>query len=231
MIAIIGEHGFFGTGLCEYFSRHEISYVGINRSNYEAYSVNSNFDVVINCAMPSARFAAKNNPMGDFNETVLKTARIKYDFPNAKVIQISSISAAVQLDTVYGRHKRAAEQLLDEHDLIIRLGPLYDQRLTKGALIDILNNKPVYVSGDTRYGFTPLSWVYSYLKRNLDQVGLIELGAKGYVMLQDLANTLGSKSEFSGARDDQVFSGLLHDQPHANEVIAFCQKYMESQKK
>lgn len=231
MIAVIGEYGFFGKGLCDYLNKHNITYTGINRNNFEAFSTSKDFQIIINCAMPSARFAAKNNPMHDFNETVLKTAEIKYKFPNTKIIQISSISAEVQLNSVYGRHKKAAEQLLDENDLIIRLGPLYDKRLKKGALIDILNNKPVYVSGDTRYGFTPVSWVYSYIAGNFDQVGLVELGAQGYVVLRELANVLGSTSEFLGARDDQIFTGVFQDQPHANDVIEFCKTFVESQEK
>lgn len=228
MIAVVGERGFFGKGLCDYFAKQEIAYVGINRDNYGSLAATKDFDIIFNCAMPSARFAARNQPMVDFQETVQKTAMIKYDFPSAKIIQISSISASVQLDTVYGRHKKAAEQLLTDNDLVVRLGPLYDQRLRKGALIDILRDKPVYVSGDTRYGFTPLSWVYDYLAKNLDQIGLIELGAAGYVELQNLAKILGSKSEFLGPRDDQVFDGVFQDQPNATDVVDFCKTFLES---
>ena len=61
--------------------------------------------------MPSKRFWAQQNPKKDFRETVEKTFNIVNDWKSSKIIQISSISARSQLDTVYGRHKAASEKL------------------------------------------------------------------------------------------------------------------------
>ena len=67
--------------------------------------------------------ATPNQFQKDFIETVQKTRLIIDSFPNAKIVQISSISARTQINRVYGRHKRAAEVLLSSnHDLIFRLG-------------------------------------------------------------------------------------------------------------
>ena len=87
----------------------------------------------------------------------------------------------------------------------------------------------VYVAGESRYGFTPLEWVYCYLIDNLDQVGVVELGSKGFVVLRDLAQALGSKSEFVGERDDQIFMGAFKNQPKANDVIDFCKMILKEQ--
>ena len=64
--------------------------------------------------MPSKRFWAKNNPYKDFIVTVEKTFKIANDWKSSKIIQISSISARSQLNTPYGRHKAAAEKLVDK---------------------------------------------------------------------------------------------------------------------
>lgn len=225
MIVVLGKNGFVGSTLCEHLTSQGFTFEAYGRKEFPSLLERTDVSIVINCAMPSGRFLAKSKPFYDFKETVSKTANIKYSFPDAKIIQISSISASVQLDTIYGKHKRAAELLLDDSDLIIRLGPLYHKKLTKGALIDIIENKTVYVSGDSKYGFTPLEWVCDYIIKNLNTTGLIELGAIGFVKLKDLAYHLGSESTFIGAKDDQVFTELFQNQPNASEVIDFCKKY------
>lgn len=220
-IAIVGGKGFIGTMLNESFIKQGYSTVIITRENYNNYK-NDEFEFVINSAMPSGRFWAKNNPDLDFTETVQKTFNIKYHFKNSKIIQISSISAKVQLDTIYGRHKLAAENLLDNNnDLIIRLGPLYANSLTKGAIIDIINNQTVYVSGSSKYAFTPLEWVCDEIVNNINLSGIHEFGAKNYIELYDLAKKINSKSKFIGDVDDQVFSNAPDYCPDAKEIINF----------
>ena len=120
-VAIIGGNGFVGSELTKSFIKKNFDTQIITRDNYKD-SLNKKYKYVVNSAMPSGRFWAKNNPDLDFKETVEKTFRIKDDFNQSKIIQISSISAKVQLDTIYGRHKLAAEDILDsEKDLIIGL--------------------------------------------------------------------------------------------------------------
>ena len=220
-IAIVGGKGFVGSMLNRSFINQGNSTITITRENYNDYK-NNEFKFVVNCAMPSGRFWAKNNPELDFIETVQKTFNIKHHFKNSKIIQISSISAKVQLDTIYGRHKLAAENLLDiDNDLIIRLGPLYSNSLKKGAIIDIINNQTVYVSGSSKYAFTPLEWVCDEIVNNKNLSGVHELGAKNYIELYDLAKKINSKSKFIGDVDDQVFSNAPDYCPDAKEVINF----------
>ena len=229
-VAIIGANGFVGSMLSRSAQRAGLSVLNVSRENYQDTKNNShNIDVVINTAMPSGRFAAKNNPVKDFSETVEKTFNIKNDFNLSKVVQISSISARVQLDTIYGRHKLSAEGLLNpETDLIIRLGPLYDESLTKGALIDIINDQKVFVDAKTKYAFTPLEWACQLIISNLDHTGVEEVGAKGYVCLEELATTIESTSKFTGQNDDQIFPTADGTAPDASEVIQFAQARKQS---
>jgi nucleoside-diphosphate-sugar epimerase len=225
VIAVIGANGFVGKVMCEAIRKYGFSLVELTRENYDIASRNQAVDFIVNCAMPSGRFWAKNNREADFMETVVKTSNIISDFPDSKIIQISSISARVQLDSIYGRHKLAAEALLDlDKNLVIRLGPLYHESMTKGGLIDIVNDRRVFLSGKTKYAFTPVDWVCDSILKHIDFCGLLELGSSGYVVLEDLAHSLNSMSEFEGACDDQIFPDGPDDRPHADNVITFARK-------
>ncbi|MDG1693885.1 MAG: hypothetical protein P8I13_03370 [Porticoccaceae bacterium] len=222
-IAIIGSNGFVGKVMSQKTQEKGFDCIQVTRDNYHLAVGNEMIDCVINCAMPSGRFWAKNNSTADFQETVEKTHQIKTDFQGAKLIQISSISARLQRDTVYGRNKLAAEGLLNpKADLIIRLGPLYHPSMTKGALIDIIKNENVFVSGETKYAFTPLDWACEHILANLSSCGILEVGSKGYVTLGVLASEIGSKSMFEGEIDDQVFLEGGSDRPDATKIFDFA---------
>src|SRR3989344_5514186 len=110
-IAVIGFKGYVGGALYqELLNSARYAVVGVSRENYSIMK-EQDFDIIINCAMPSARFWAKNHPAEDFIETVKKTADLLYGWKFKKFVQISTVSARCQLDTVYGRHKAAAENL------------------------------------------------------------------------------------------------------------------------
>ena len=101
-VAVIGANGFVGSVLSRSAKNAGLCVLNVSRVNYQYTKNNSsNIDVVINTAMPSGRFAAKNNPAKDFSETVEKTFNIKNDFSLSKIVQISSISAKVQLCLLY----------------------------------------------------------------------------------------------------------------------------------
>jgi nucleoside-diphosphate-sugar epimerase len=150
-VAVVGGAGFVGESIVRAFrSNPDVEVISVGRSDHAAHRERA-YDVVINSAMPSGRFWAKNNPQRDFVETVQKTADLFYGWRFRRFIQISSVSARCQLDTVYGRHKAAAECVCaGPSSLIVRLGPMYGATLSKGVLIDMLHGRPVFVSGESR---------------------------------------------------------------------------------
>jgi hypothetical protein len=226
-IGLIGANGFVGKKFSAILAQENIAHENVIRENYGKFKESNSFSHVINCAMPSGRFWSKNNPNEDFSETILKTFNIKKDFFKSRIIQISSISARVQLDTVYGRNKRAAELILDpQKDLIIRLGPIYDFSMEKGALIDIVKGSKVFVSGDTKYAFTPLEWAGLEILNMKDETGMFEVGSRNYVVLKELRDILNSSSKFEGPLDDQVFPNAGEGCPDANDVIDFARGLM-----
>ena len=221
-VAVIGTKGYVGKALCEALSHlPQYSIVDVTRENYAEIQKRP-FDILINSAMPAARFWAKNNPDKDFLETVKKTSDLLYDWQFKKFVQISTVSARCQLDTVYGRHKAAAEKLCDFGDnLIVRLGPMYSSELKKGVLVDILKGKKVFVAGESRYCFAPLNFVANWVASHLDRRGVIEVGARNGISLQVVAKYLNSNIEFEGAVDHQEIESPETNFPDAHDVLDF----------
>ncbi len=222
-IALIGSNGFVGESICKYILNDKnILITRVTRENYEEARDKKEYDILINAAMPSKRFWAKKNPYKDFIETVEKTFNIVNEWKSSKIIQISSISARSQLNTTYGRHKAAAEKLIDDkNNLILRLGPMYGKSLTKGVLIDMKKNEPVYVSKESLYAFAPVDWIGEWICKNMHLTGIVELGGNNPIKLEEVAKRIGSKSIFNGPIDNQIISKEIKHAPESRNVIDF----------
>ena len=222
-IALIGADGFVGKSIKKYILNDKSKLITcVTRENYKAAKEEKEYDILINAAMPSKRFWANQNPIKDFRETVEKTFNIVNDWKSSKIIQVSSISARSQLDTIYGRHKAAAEKLVcNTNNLILRLGPMYGKSLNKGVLIDMKKNHTVYVSEESLYCFAPVDWVGEWISRNLHLSGTIDIGGNNPIKLNQIAKRIGSKSKFVGPIDNQVISKEIKNGPEAIDVIDF----------
>lgn len=225
-VALVGAKGYVGNALAVALAADRAySVTGVTRDNYAEMRKHS-YDILINAAMPSARFFAKNNPTEDFKETVQKTADLLYGWQFKKFVQISTVSARCQLDTVYGRHKASAEALcIFGENLIIRLGSMYGPGLAKGVLVDMMEGRKVFVDGESRYCFVPLSFVAKWIVSNLGRSGIVEVGAKNAIALREIAQHLGKKIEFEGARDDQEIENPGPDFPDARDVLGFLDSW------
>lgn len=221
-VAVVGASGYVGGALCAALTRrpgHAVTRV--TRATCDELRSQS-YDILINAAMPSGRFRAKNYPAQDFVETVAKTADLVYGWRFRKFVQISTLSARCQRDTVYGRHKAAAEMIGGVGEsLVVRLGPMYSEGLRKGVLIDLLEGRTVFVDGSSRYGFAPLEFVADWVARNLHRAGIKEVGAKNAIELRDLATHLRVPGEFQGAVDHQEIQDPEEGYPDARDVLAF----------
>lgn len=225
-IALIGAGGFVGGSIAKALAGNpDATVTAVTRANYDAARGDGAYDVLINAAMPSKRFWARQNPADDFTETVEKTSRLVNDWDWGKIVQISSISARSQLDTVYGRHKAAAEKLVEHGDnLILRLGPMYGEGLDKGVLIDILEGGPVFVARDSHYCFAPIDWIGEWIAGNLDRAGVMDLGGNDAITVGEVAEAVGSSSEFQGTTDDQILSVPIDGAPAARNAIDYVLK-------
>jgi nucleoside-diphosphate-sugar epimerase len=221
-VAVIGANGYVGSAICAALATlKNIALTQVIRENYQD-TRGHDFDVVINSAMPSGRFWAQSNPDKDFEESVRKTANLVYGWRYRKFVQISSLSARCQLETVYGRHKAAAERICEFRDnLIVRLGPMYSPGLKKGVLIDLLEGRTVYVAAESRYCFAPLDFVAEWIAKNMGRSGIVEVGARNAVSLQEVAARIGAKVQFTGPVDHQEVAGAADGYPDVSGVFDF----------
>ena len=228
-IAVVGASGYVGDALCKTLQKNtNFAVKTVTRENYEE-SKDQFFDILINTAMPSGRFWARNNPAKDFEETVIKTAGLVYKWKFGKFIQISTVSARCQLDTVYGRNKAAAEDICGYgNNLIVRLGPMYSKNLSKGVLIDMLHGKKVFIDGRSKYCFTPLEFVASWIASNLECSGIKEVGSRNAVPLQEIAKYLGVNIDFEGMIDHQEIQNPDYNYPDARNVFSFLDELRKS---
>lgn len=229
-IALFGANGFVGRKIySSLLATGKYKVTPVTRDNYAA-SIGKFYNIIINSAMPAARFWAKNNPEKDFRETVSKTANILYGCTFDKFVQISTVSARCQLDTVYGRHKLAAENLCNYgNNLIVRLGPMFGSGLKKGVLIDMLKGQKVFIDGESRYSFCSVDFVASYIASHLDFSGIIEVGAFNTVSMIDIADYLQLPIEFEGPIDIQEIQNPDPKFPDAKEVYKFLDEFKAMQ--
>lgn len=204
-VAVYGAKGFVGSAICAALTRRGVDFIPVVRGQM----VEEPVAIVINAACPSQRLRAERDPMLDYYETVGKTADLYYNTTWRRFVQVSSLSARYPQNSVYGRHRLAAESIVK--GLTIRLGPMYGEGLTKGVLVDMLRNQPVYADPDTRYSFAPVEWVGEEIADLAlsPRLGLVETGGKGFVPLRVVRDHIGSRSEFRRSeflpeREDQV---------------------------
>jgi nucleoside-diphosphate-sugar epimerase len=229
-VAVVGATGYVGSALSAALAcRQSIAVTSVTRANYAEMRGRS-YNVLINAAMPAARFWAKNNPEKDFVETVQKTADLVYGWTYGKFVQISTVSARCQLDTVYGRHKAAAEKICGFGDnLIVRLGPMYSKSLSKGVLVDMLQGRKVFIDAESRYCFAPLEFAANWVAANLGRSGTVEVGARNAVRLREVADYLGGDVEFEGALDHQEIEHPEPGFPDARWVFGYLDEMKKEQ--
>lgn len=227
-IGIIGSSGFLGTNISKFSRNFKFEIIDITKENYTFYK-KEKFDILINTAMPSAKFWALNNPFDDFQKTVGLTADIVYNWNYEKLIQISTISAEEYVNRhPYAINKKTAEILSSyKNHLIIRVGTLYGDGLKKGALYDLLNSKRLYVDIKSEYDYIDTEFVSTWIFNNLDRTGIVELGACDTISLSEIATTLDITVNSSG-RCEKIFSPRIEpNMPSARNVLNFARKYLE----
>lgn len=237
-VAVFGASGWVGSRVVQELEGfNDTQVVGVTRDG--PHIEGTVFDVVVNAACPSQRWSAEQDPWWDFQESVRKTEMILTRTRWSRFVQISSLSARAELDTVYGRHRLAGEALVPPgRGVVVRLGPMYGPR-GKGALFDMMADRPVYATRDTRYGYVDVSYAAAQVMRQvfLDTAGVVEIGPNGWVELGEIADALGSTSRFVGRRADQyVPSEVVGEdvqaavmwkewwRPSARDVIAWAKE-------
>ena len=228
-IAVIGANGFVGSAVCSKINKSDcFNLIRIIRSDDLQQSLEK-ADWVVHCANSSKRYYANTHPRQDFVDTVEKMATICSLVGEKKMILISTVSARIQLDTPYGRHRRTCELMVKpSRDLIIRLGPMFGEKNPKGALFDIIKNQKVYVGEQTRYAYANIDYNAQKIVDLLGETGVLELGSRNSIKLGDLKRAVGSTSGFEGNDDTQILKTTQEDSPDASDVISFARNIKKS---
>ena len=224
-IGIAGANGFVGKALCRAAKNHEYEIFSITRENCDKHK-SLEYDILINTAMPSKRFWALNNPVDDVNATIVKTAELLYEWKYKKFIQISSLSAKIQLDIPYGIHKKSAEVLVEnkQNTLIVRLGALYGSGLNKSALFDLVKHNHIYVDINSEYNYIDIDFVAGWIMKNLDKTGIKEIGACDTISLLEISKGVWDKPSYEG-RLEKIYSDEVEDEmPSSKEVLKYIDR-------
>lgn len=246
-VAVIGANGYVGREICNalYLNnampnrRDTFGVFEVTRDNYDVRrreritNPPTAYHILINCAMPGKRLWANENPEKDYIETVKKTEELLTTWSYNKFIQISTISSRCESDTVYGSHRLESEKLCQtkaKDSLIIRLTAMYSENISRGSLFDILHGNNVYISGDSRFSFTPLKFVGSWITNNLEKSGVIELGAKNTITLKEIADYLKVNIQFGDRIDVQEVLNPEIDFPDARDVLLFMENMYKNMK-
>lgn len=217
MIFIIGGEGFVGQAYVRLMQSLGLPHQVITRANREQF-VGHSCDVLINANGNSRKFLADNDPVAEFEASVVSVVRSLADFKADRYVFLSSgdvyptqnspdeTSEARVLDTCrmsrYGLHKYMAEMLvLSTHPkaLVMRMGGFVGPGMKKNAIFDMLNDQPVWLAPESELQFistdTAASAVWELIRQGVFGE-VVNLGATGTISLADVHRRLKSSSSF-----------------------------------
>ncbi|MEX0811995.1 MAG: NAD(P)-dependent oxidoreductase [Chitinophagales bacterium] len=226
-IAVIGAAGFVGSALMKALKeKGRYNVVPVVRNDYEQLKQDQ-YDLIIHTAMPSRRWWALNNPLDDFEASVGLTADIAYTWNYNKIALISSVSARVQREHPYGRHKHLAEELLlnaGDENLIFRLGGLYGEGLDKGVIFDMINGNQVFMTADSAFNYIDTYVAAKLMVDRLDKKGIVDIGAKNIISIGEIAEHFKLDVDFGDRKEFQDTQNPDEAYPDAREVLDYIEK-------
>jgi len=170
-VAVIGAKGFVGSAFTRLLRGKEgYDLFEITRDNYEKYK--GYYDIVVYAASNSRKYIADENPLEDFEMSVLNRMKAILDYRAGLQIHISSVDVYEELDdpektteehhidvsrnSNYGFHKYVEEQFIQHYSkkwLIFRLAGMVGPGLKKNPVYDILNDRPIRIHPESRYQY------------------------------------------------------------------------------
>jgi len=205
-IAIIGANGFVGKNIVNVLKKkHKI--IKISRKTKFA-KLRSKFDIIIHSANSSKKYEATKYPLRDFKNSVKLTKKIIDFFGDKKIILISTISVRNEKNK-YSTNRKLCENLIlkkNKNNIIFRLSVLFNQKLKRGILYDLIKNNKIFLNKNTLINPITIEEVAKYIQNNIRSKKRIhEVGSVEKFKLNFLKKILGSKSKF-GSRNIKLVS-------------------------
>jgi len=244
-IGVLGGKGMLGSDLVEFLSTR-FDTIPIDRDNYED-SRSQVYDVLINANGNSRRFWANQNPVEDFEMSTLSVYKSIFDFDFKKYIYISSSdvypdhsSPSVTSESAeighaelspYGFHKYLSECVLKnrvEDYLILRCSMILGTSLRKGPLYDILANKPLYITLESRLQMITTheiaAIIEALLEKNLSRE-TFNIGGKGVFEMSKISSYIKMPISVGEEAETQVYEmnvaklDMLHSVKTSKEYL------------
>lgn len=221
MIGIIGGKGFIGSAIAE-----ELKYLTpavITRENSRSYK-DAPFDVVINAAGNSKKYIADEYPIQDFRKSVVETYDYIHTYKFKKYIHISTLD--VFKDSRYGKHRELVEKLVREYTddhLLIRCSSVIGPGMKKGILKDIIEEKPVRISDNSRIQFITAKKIGQIVKIYIDGLlpwnTVLAAGTNG-LSPNEIGKIVGKKVSYIRTKDLEFQYYNFNPTPETN-ILTF----------
>lgn len=196
-IALFG-HGFLGKEIAKQVKVTDF----INRSNYKNYK-NEQFDIFINATGNSRAYEVNKEPHIDCNLNICSVYNTLFDFKINKYIYFSSI-ATTDIRSNYGFNKKITEEIIlryAQNPIILRCSSIIDKNYEIGLVADILKNKELMVTHDSRYQFiskTEVGRIVSDLVyKKVSYNSIYNLGGIGSIAISDIGKIANKEIKYS----------------------------------
>lgn len=222
---IVGGNGVLGADLVSNLSS-TFKVESINRDNYNSFA-GEKCDVLINANGNSKRFWANKNRIEDFKASTLSVYNTLIDFKFNKYIYISSsdvyfdhgnpnfakeeLEVKSELLSPYGLHKYLSECIIKNSlsdYVILRSSLILGDNMRKGPIYDLLNNKPLFISSNSRLQMITTSEIANIVKSLIEKKvsnEVFNMGGIGAVDFGKMEEIAGKYAVISSGAEKQVY--------------------------
>ena len=223
---VIGGTGLIGSAVVAHLLRLGNDVLALDSKSY-AEAVGRAADVLVNCDGNTFRFKANQDPHSDFQASVASVERSLFDFRAELYIYVLTIDVYPVLDDParnqedspidpsmvdnYGFHKYISERLVERYArraVIFRCGTAIGPGLKKGPLFDLLNGRPLFMSGESTLSLIDTRRVAEAVSAIIEEEPLraiINLTGTGAAKVADLAAATGRPWQLASGAELKVY--------------------------
>jgi dTDP-4-dehydrorhamnose reductase len=246
-VGVIGANGMLGSDLVNFLSEQ----YRVTSISHESYNDNKGnvFDIIVNANGNSRRFWANQNPQDDFTASTSSVYKSIFDFPSSLYIYISSpdvylnhygsgntkeniITDSTRLSP-YGFNKYLSELIVKKFKdkfLIFRSSMILGTDLKKGPFYDIINNKPVFVTLDTKLQLITTSAISDIIQTLLKRKTVnetINVGGIGTFVFKKIHKYFDKNIKFSPDAQKQVYEMNISKLKSFYPALMTSEEYLE----
>lgn len=224
-LAVIGSNGMLGSDLVHFLSGY-FKVTSIHRGNYHKH-IGDKYDVLINANGNSKRYWANEYPLDDFKASTLSVYESLFDFRHSIYLYISSSDIYNRHNspittsekelinpnslTPYGLNKYLSEVIIQKYAkkyLILRSSMILGRNIKKGPLYDMLHDKPLFISRDSRIQIITtheISLIIKSLIRNKITNDTFNVGGLGAELVINISKYIPKEIHFHTRREKQDY--------------------------